>query len=185
MESLSKGYQRWLIAAVVVLVGSLFLLAADGTMAFVSYADRPMPLWLLLVGVVAALGVALGFASMFGLMLVATLRSRREARRVQFMPTNWKATDAVVANSIESHTKAGNVYSVVFTYVVDGSYYGGTFTTMQRYADGETFAIQYDPENPERNDVVRRDRIRNWLYALFFVGLAVMAVYLFLQPKSK
>jgi H+/Cl- antiporter ClcA len=86
VESLGKAYKPWLIASVAVLVASLLLLAVVGTMGFVYYADVDMPLWLNLLGVVAVLGVAIGFGGFFLMMVLASWRSFREARRVQVIP---------------------------------------------------------------------------------------------------
>ena len=83
-ESLGKAYRPWLIASVAVLVASLLLLAFVGTMAFVGPAQAP--LWLIALGVVAVLGVAVGFAGFFLMMLAAGWKSFREARRVQVIP---------------------------------------------------------------------------------------------------
>jgi len=83
-ESLGKAYRPWLIASVAVLVVSLLLLAFVGTMAFVGSSQAP--LWLIALGVVAVLGVAVGFAGFFLMMLAAGWKSFREARRVQVIP---------------------------------------------------------------------------------------------------
>ena len=82
-SSIGKAYKPWLLASLVVLVGSLMLLAAAGTMAFVGTTGEPVPLWAIVLGAVAGLGVALGFGGFFLIMLVAGWASWREARRVQ------------------------------------------------------------------------------------------------------
>jgi protein-S-isoprenylcysteine O-methyltransferase Ste14 len=75
-----------LIASVAVLVGSLLLLAFVGTMGFLDSTKGGVPLWLVVLGVFAVLGVALGFGGFFLMMLTAWWRSHREARRVQVIP---------------------------------------------------------------------------------------------------
>jgi len=85
-ESIGKAYKPWLIASAAVLVGSLLLLAIMGTVAFAGFANTATPLWVIILSVVAALGVALGFAGLFLLMLAAGLQSFRESRRVQIIP---------------------------------------------------------------------------------------------------
>lgn len=82
-ESLGKAYRKWVIASVAMLVGSLMLLAAVGTMGFVMYGGGALPLWLVALGVLAAAGVGLGFGGFFVIMMAAGWRSFREARRVQ------------------------------------------------------------------------------------------------------
>ena len=85
-ESLGRGYKVWLIASVVVLVGSLGLLAVAVTAAFLSFADQATPLWVVVVGAFAVLGVGVGFGGMFLILATAGWRSFREGRRVQVLP---------------------------------------------------------------------------------------------------
>ena len=86
VESLGKAYKPWLIASVAVLVASLMLLAFVGTMGFLDSSKGGTPLWLVVLGVVAVLGVAVGFAGFFLMMVAAGWKSFREARRVQVIP---------------------------------------------------------------------------------------------------
>lgn len=72
-----KGYSLWLVLFLVLLVGSLLLLGVAAALAFVSYSDTPIPLWLTVFGVLAALGVAAGFGGLFLLVLLAGWRSFR------------------------------------------------------------------------------------------------------------
>ncbi len=82
-SSIGKAYKPWLLTSLVVLVGSLLLLAVAGTMAFVGNTGDPIPLWVIVLGAVAALGVALGFGGFFLMMAVAGWASWRESRKVQ------------------------------------------------------------------------------------------------------
>ena len=75
------------------LVGSLLLLATVAGIAFVLYAQAPLPLWTVLLGVLAAAGVGLGFAGFFLMMLTAGWSSFREARKVQVIPPEHPAKD--------------------------------------------------------------------------------------------
>ena len=85
-ESIGKAYKPWLIASLAVLIGSLGLLAIVGAVAFLYFAATGMPLWLLLLGVVAVLGMLLGFGGFFLLMMTAGWNSFRESKRVQVIP---------------------------------------------------------------------------------------------------
>ena len=85
-ESIGKAYKPWLIASLAVLIGSLGLLAIVGAVAFLYFAATGMPLWLLLLGVVALLGMLLGFGGFFLLMMTAGWSSFRESKRVQVIP---------------------------------------------------------------------------------------------------
>lgn len=78
--ALPKLYQIWLVVCLVVLVGSLLLLAISAGAAFVYYSDVAVPLWLTVIGVLAGMGVALGFGGLFLLLVLAGWRSRREGK---------------------------------------------------------------------------------------------------------
>ena len=86
VESIGKRYKPWLIASLVILVGSLLSLGVVVTGMFVYFSGLDKPLWLELLFVVAALGVAVGFAGFFVMMLLAGWKSFREGRRVQVLP---------------------------------------------------------------------------------------------------
>ncbi len=85
-ESIGKAYKPFLIASLVVLVGSLGVLAIAMTLAFLDYTGRPMPLGLTVFAVLGALGLGLGFAGFFLIMLAAAWQTWREGRRVQVIP---------------------------------------------------------------------------------------------------
>ena len=85
-EPIPKAYKPYLILSVAVLVGSLLVLTVVVTIAFVYFINQPTPIWITLLGVVAALGVALGFGGMLLMMLLAGWSSFREQRRVQVLP---------------------------------------------------------------------------------------------------
>lgn len=86
VESISKSYKPWIIASLVVLIGSLGVLAVAMTVAFIYFSGVPQPVWLSLLGVLGGLGVAAGFGGFFLLMLVAGYSAWREGRRVQVLP---------------------------------------------------------------------------------------------------
>jgi hypothetical protein len=85
---------------------------------------------------------------------------------------DWKETDGTIASVEERlQTRNGPYYSVVFTYKVDDGYYSGTFTTGESYRTDDTITVLYDPTNPERNNLVERERIWHWaIAAIIFVG---------------
>jgi uncharacterized membrane protein YqhA len=85
-ESLPKAYKPWLIASLVILVGSLVLLAIAVTAAFWTFADQTTPLWAVVLGVLSLLGIALGFGGLFLMLVAAGYKSFREGRRVQILP---------------------------------------------------------------------------------------------------
>jgi hypothetical protein len=85
-KAIPDSAKKWLVASLGVLLFSLVLVLGDIVAAFVYFADKSDPLWVTLLGVAGALGVAVGFAGFFLLMAMAGWRSLREARRVQVIP---------------------------------------------------------------------------------------------------
>lgn len=85
-KPLPPGYKGWIIACLVIFVGALVLLAADVTAGFVYFDQKTAPLWVTVLGVVAVLGIALGFAGFLLLMLVAGYQNWKESRRIQVIP---------------------------------------------------------------------------------------------------
>lgn len=85
-ESIGKAYKPWLLLSLAVLIGALMLLTVAGTVAFVGAPGGPTPLWVIVLGVVAALGVGAGFSGFFLIMAVAGWQSWRTSRKVQVIP---------------------------------------------------------------------------------------------------
>jgi hypothetical protein len=85
-KAIPDGFKVGLVASVGVLLASLVLLVGDIVAAFVHFSQKATPLWMTVVGAIAVLGVAVGFAGLFVLMAIAGWRSHLEARRVQVIP---------------------------------------------------------------------------------------------------
>jgi hypothetical protein len=85
-ESIGKAYKPWLLVSLTVLVGGLLLLVVAGTVAFLEFSGTMTPLWVIVIGVLGAFGLGLGFAGFFLMMMLAGWHSFREARRVQILP---------------------------------------------------------------------------------------------------
>lgn len=85
-KPLPDGFKGWIIADVAILLLSLLLAVTDIAAAFLYFSASATPFWVTLLGIAAALGVALGFAGLFTLMAIAGWRSHRESRRVQIIP---------------------------------------------------------------------------------------------------
>ena len=81
-ESIGKAYKPWLLVSLVVLVGSLVLLAVAGTAAFLEFSGEATPIWVIVLGVVAGLGIGVGFGGFFLIMAVAGWSSWRGSRKV-------------------------------------------------------------------------------------------------------
>ena len=85
-EPIGKAYKPWLLLSLAVLIGSLLLLGVTMTLAFLGSSTPETPLYIIVLGVVGGLGVGLGFAGFFLIMLVAGWQTWRESRRVQVIP---------------------------------------------------------------------------------------------------
>ncbi|MBB5340044.1 hypothetical protein [Tunturiibacter gelidoferens] len=85
-KPLPDGFKSWIIASVSVLLFSLMLLLGDIVAAFAYFSEKTNPLWVTLLGVTGAFGVALGFAGLFVLLAFAGWRSYSESKRVQIIP---------------------------------------------------------------------------------------------------
>jgi hypothetical protein len=79
---------------------------------------------------------------------------------------DWKDTDGTVADVQVQQGRNSRSYSVVFTYKVDGSWYGGTYTTGDELKVGNLVPVRYDPKNPERNDLVVKETRKHWIVAI-------------------
>ena len=77
-EPFPKPYRIWLMLLLAILVFSLLVLVVTTSLAFIYYADVLTPLWLTVLGTLAAFGVALGFGGLFFLLVIAGYRSFKE-----------------------------------------------------------------------------------------------------------
>jgi hypothetical protein len=93
------------------------------------------------------------------------------------MRKDWKDVDGAVASVEEFPTRGGTRYSVVFTYKVDGEWYGGTFTTDESYSKDDMIAVLYDPSKPERNNLVEEEKIRHWIIGAILSVVALFILY--------
>ncbi len=85
-EPIGRAYKPWVLASVGVLVGSLMLLAGTVGSAFFYFSKEGTPVWVVVLGVLAVLGIGAGFGGFFMMMMVAGWRSFREGQKVQVIP---------------------------------------------------------------------------------------------------
>ena len=71
VPSIPKAYRPWLMLLLALLVVSLFVLVVTASVAFIYYVNVLTPLWLIVLGALAAFGVAVGFGGLFLLLVVA------------------------------------------------------------------------------------------------------------------
>jgi H+/Cl- antiporter ClcA len=72
-----KSLQYWLIASVVVLLGSLVIFVTNVVAGFAYFNSQTSPLWVTVVGVVAVLGIATGFAGLLFVLILAGMKARK------------------------------------------------------------------------------------------------------------
>jgi hypothetical protein len=77
-KAMLDGLRGWLIASVVVLLGSLALFVGNVVAGFAYFTEKTTPLWVTVVGVVAVLGIAVGFGGLLLVMVLAAVKSRKD-----------------------------------------------------------------------------------------------------------
>jgi len=93
------------------------------------------------------------------------------ASEVHLANIDWAETEGSVA-SVKPNPNGviRKAVTVVFTYKVDGHWYGGTFlSNFDPYVEGQTLTVRYDPKDPATNDLVKKDNRRRFLTVAGFV----------------
>ena len=73
----------------------------------------------------------------------------------------------------KGHTSAA-LYSVRFTYWVDGRMHTGCFKTRTKHSPGDTLIVRHDPIRHERNSADPEERLRTELLIVLAVSLAAL-----------
>jgi len=93
---------------------------------------------------------------------------------------SWPETTATVAVCLDlsgiwdKSRKSVDLYSVRFTYWVEGRMHTGCFKTRTRHAAGEQLQVRYHPRHPERNSADPVERLRTELLIAASIGLAAL-----------
>jgi hypothetical protein len=74
--AIPAGYKRWVIASVVVLLGSLALFTGAVVAWFVYFMQPSTPLWVTVLAVVSVLGIGVGFGGLFLIMILGAWKTR-------------------------------------------------------------------------------------------------------------
>jgi hypothetical protein len=99
---------------------------------------------------------------------------------------SWPETVATVADCLnlsgmlDKGQSAAALYSVRFTYWVDGVMHTGCFKTRTRYAPGDTLMVRHDPRRHECNSTDPEEKLRT--ACLAFVA-AMLPERLALKPQ--
>ena len=79
-RAMPDSLRWWLIASVAVLLGSLALFVGNVVAGFAYFTAQSSPLWITVVGVVALLGVGLGFGGLFLVLIFAGVRGGKHEK---------------------------------------------------------------------------------------------------------
>ena len=79
-RAMPDSLRWWLIASVSVLLASLALFVANVVAGFAYFTAQSSPLWITVVGVVAVLGMGLGFGGLFLVLIFAGVRARKNEK---------------------------------------------------------------------------------------------------------
>jgi hypothetical protein len=106
--------------------------------------------------------------------------SVRRANKRADQLASWPEVTATVADCLnlsgiweKSHAVV-DLYSVRFTYWVEGTMHTGCFKTRTRHAAGEELQVRYDPQHPERNSADPVERLRTELLIAASIGLVAL-----------
>jgi H+/Cl- antiporter ClcA len=77
-KAMPEGLKVWLIASLVLLVGSLMMFAGDVAAGFAYFTAKTPPPWVPALGLAAVIGIVLGIAGLVVVFFLTTLKSRRE-----------------------------------------------------------------------------------------------------------
>ncbi len=93
---------------------------------------------------------------------------------------SWREVPATVADCLnlsgiwDKSERTAALYSVRFTYWVEGRMYTGCFKTRTRYATGEVLQVRHDPMHPERNSADPEEKLRTELLIAAAAGLVAL-----------
>ncbi len=93
----------------------------------------------------------------------------------------WPETIATVADCLDlsgmwdKGQATADLYSVRFTYWVEGVMHTGCFKTRTKYAPGDTLMVRHDPRRHECNSTDPEEKLRTEL--LIAAAVALVALY--------
>lgn len=82
-KAIADGYKGWVVASIVVLLGSLTLFTGAVVAWFVYFMQTSTPLWVTVLAVVSVLGIGLGFGGLFLVMIMGAWKSRRKGESAE------------------------------------------------------------------------------------------------------
>ena len=94
---------------------------------------------------------------------------------------SWPQAVATVAECLnlsgmsDKDHETAPLYSVRFTYWVEGRMHTGCFKSRTKYSPGDTLLVRHDPERHEHNSADPEERLRTEL--LIVAAVALVALY--------
>jgi hypothetical protein len=94
---------------------------------------------------------------------------------------SWPEAVATVADCLnlsgmlDKSDAIADLYSVRFTYWVDGRMHTGCFKTRTKYVPGDTLMVRHDPRHHERNSADPEEKLKTEL--LIAAAVALVALY--------
>ncbi len=98
---------------------------------------------------------------------------------------DWKDADGTVTAVETADGRYGPIYTVSFNYKVGEHWYGGTFTGSEEYKVDDTVYLRYDPNDPDTNDLVRKEQRQRLLMWVFVVLLVLWGLTVFVSSLLK
>ncbi len=87
---------------------------------------------------------------------------------------DWKDANATAVNVTSTYPRGRRQYTVVFAYTVDGRVYEGTLYSFKAYAEGDSVAVRYDSEDPQRTDIQQRQKRKLQIVYVVIVLYAIV-----------
>jgi hypothetical protein len=80
-KAMPDGFKWWLVASVSVLLFSLLLFVGNVVAGFVYFMGKTTPVWVTVLGVVALLGMCVGFGGLFLLLILVAVDAHRNDKK--------------------------------------------------------------------------------------------------------
>ena len=80
-KAMPDGFKWWLVASVSVLLFSLLLFVGNVVAGFVYFMGKTAPVWVTALGIVALLGMCVGFGGLFLLLILVAVKAHRNEKK--------------------------------------------------------------------------------------------------------
>jgi hypothetical protein len=80
-KAMPDGFKWWLVANVSVLLLSLLLFVGNVAAGFVYFSDKAAPAWVTALGIVALMGMCVGFGGLFLMLILVAVKAYRTDKK--------------------------------------------------------------------------------------------------------